>query len=61
MLDLWKMRQKTHQKQMFKYLRYVLNDHFILALLFILGGLALSYSNYLKALSPQAEIRMLNR
>ena len=40
MLDLWKMRQKTHQKQMFKYLRYVLNDHFILALLFILGGLA---------------------
>ncbi|TGY52811.1 ABC transporter permease [Ligilactobacillus murinus] len=56
MLDLWKMRQKTHQKQMFKYLRYVLNDHFILALLFILGGLALSYSNYLKALSPQAEI-----
>lgn len=56
MLDLWKMRQKTHQKQMFKYLRYVLNDHFILALLFILGGLALSYSNYIKALPSQADI-----
>ena len=45
MLELWKKRQAKHQKQMFKYLRYVLNDHFVLALLFLLGGLGLSYSD----------------
>lgn len=52
MLELWKKRRSDHQKQMFKYLRYVLNDHFVLALLFILGGIALGYSNYLRTL-PQ--------
>lgn len=56
MLELWKKRQAKHQKQMFKYLRYVLNDHFVLALLFLLGGLGLSYSNYLQTLTSQKSV-----
>lgn len=56
MLELWKKRQNKHQKQMFKYLRYVLNDHFVLALLFLLGGLGLSYSNYLQTLPGQKSV-----
>lgn len=55
MLNLWNERQSTHQRQMFKYLRYVFNDHFVLALLFIFGGLGLGYSNYLKSLPLHAD------
>lgn len=49
MEKLWKTRLKRYQKMLLKYLRYVLNDHFIIALLFILGAFAWNYSNFLKS------------
>lgn len=53
MLKLYQVRQRAYLKQIFKYLRYVLNDFFVLSLLFAFGGLGLAYSNYLKALKNQ--------
>ncbi|OJG77769.1 ABC transporter EcsB [Enterococcus ratti] len=35
---------------MMKYLRYVLNDHFVLVCLFLSGGVGFYYSNWLKTL-----------
>lgn len=52
MLDFFLLRKQRHQKKMMKYMRYVLNDHFVLACLFLIGGLAFYYSNILKHLSP---------
>lgn len=45
-------RLKTHQKHMMRYMQYVLNDHFVLIMLFLLGGIGFYYSNWLKTLSP---------
>ena len=36
--------------KMSKYLRYILNDHFVLVCMFLLGGLGLYYSQLLKEL-----------
>ncbi|OJG12425.1 hypothetical protein RU94_GL002216 [Enterococcus asini] len=41
---------KQHQKQMMRYLRYVFNDHFVLACTFLLGGVGLYYSDFVKTL-----------
>lgn len=54
MTNLWKQRKQEYQHMLLKYLRYVLNDHFVIALLFIAGGLGLYYSNFLKTLSPDS-------
>lgn len=51
MSELFKTRVARHQKHLNKYLRYVLNDHFVLVCLFLLGGLGLYYSQWLKTLS----------
>lgn len=48
MLELWQKRLRRHQGQQFKYLRLVFNDHFVIALIFLLGALALGYANLLK-------------
>ncbi|MGX7013000.1 ABC transporter permease [Vagococcus silagei] len=48
---IYKNRLAKHQKKMMKYLKYILNDHFILVCTFALGGLALYYSGFIKALS----------
>ena len=37
--------------KMSKYLRYILNDHFVLVCMFLLGGLGLYYSQLLKITS----------
>ncbi|MGO3604474.1 MAG: ABC transporter permease [Enterococcus malodoratus] len=50
MHDFFLLRRQRHQKKMMKYMRYVLNDHFVLVCLFLVGGLAFYYSNLLKAL-----------
>ncbi|WP_279403917.1 ABC transporter permease [Secundilactobacillus kimchicus] len=50
MTGLFNTRLKRHLKEMFKYLRLVFNDHFVFALLIMLGGLGLAYSNALKTL-----------
>ncbi|TLQ03929.1 ABC transporter permease [Pediococcus stilesii] len=52
MNEIWNDRSKKYQKMILKYLRYVLNDHLVLALLFFVGGLGLAYSNWLKTLEP---------
>lgn len=52
MHDFFQLRQQRHQKKMMKYMRYVLNDHFVLVCLFLVGGLAFYYSNLLKQLPP---------
>jgi ABC-2 type transport system permease protein len=51
MNDLFSKRRIHHFTQMNKYLRYVLNDHFVLACFFLLGGIAYYYSETLKTLS----------
>lgn len=45
-------RLRQHLKHMLKYMRYVLNDHFIIMLLFLVGGLSFYYSQILETL-PQ--------
>ncbi|MGX4686773.1 ABC transporter permease [Vagococcus sp. JNUCC 83] len=52
MLDFYKIRLAKHQKRMLKYLRYVMNDHFILICMVGLGGFGYYYSEYLKTLTP---------
>lgn len=48
MQRLFKQRLGTHLSFMMKYLRLVFNDYFVLALLFLIGGVGYSYSNALK-------------
>ncbi len=50
MNDFFQKRLAKHHKKMMKYLRYVFNDHFVLVCLFLIGGLGLYYSNWLKTL-----------
>ncbi|MBF7137505.1 ABC transporter permease [Pediococcus pentosaceus] len=52
MNELWNSRTKQYQKMVMRYLKYVLNDHLILALLFFGGGIGLAYSNWLKEIHP---------
>ncbi|KRL38594.1 ABC transporter permease [Liquorilactobacillus uvarum] len=50
MNNLWNVRLKKYQRMLLRYSKFVLNDHFVLALLFLVGGLGLGYSNFLKSL-----------
>lgn len=43
-------RQKRHQTHMMRYLKYVFNDHFVLLAFFIIGGIGLYYSQWLKSI-----------
>ncbi|MGX9798974.1 ABC transporter permease [Pediococcus acidilactici] len=52
MNELWQRRAKAYQNEILKYLKYVLNDHLVLALLFFGGGLGLAYADWLKTLQP---------
>jgi ABC-2 type transport system permease protein len=52
MNDLFYKRRSQHFAQMNKYLRYVLNDHFVLVCFFLLGGIVYYYLETLKTL-PQ--------
>ena len=51
MNNLWKKRLNLYLKRMIKYYRYVFNDHFVIALLFLLGGISYTYSNLIKSLN----------
>ena len=48
--EIFSQRLSRHFKKMSKYLRYILNDHFVLVCMFLLGGLGLYYSQLLKEL-----------
>ncbi|MCC9085083.1 ABC transporter permease [Enterococcus faecium] len=41
MSSFFQKRLARHQKKMMKYMRYVLNDHFVLVCLFLIGGVGL--------------------
>lgn len=48
--DLWKQRFSAYTKEMQRYLRLIFNDHLKFALLFLAGGGAFLYQNWLKEL-----------
>ena len=49
--DIWKKRSTQHQKKMMRYLKYVLNDHFVIVCLFLFCALGYAYSELLKNLT----------
>ena len=49
--DLWHTRQQKHLLQQSKYLRYVFNDHLMIAVIFLFGALAYWYSQQLRSIS----------
>lgn len=53
MKTFFQKRLSRHQKKMMKFLKYVLNDHFVLVCIFLIGGLGYFYSEQLKGLSTQ--------
>lgn len=59
MKDFYSLRLAAHQKKLLKYLKYVFNDHLVLASTFILGGLGLYYSDFVKTLTPDFKIGYL--
>ncbi|AEN99029.1 ABC transporter permease [Fructilactobacillus sanfranciscensis] len=48
MNNFFKHRLGLHFKEMTRYLKYVFNDFFVIALMFFIGALGLVYSNFLK-------------
>ncbi|MCH1626811.1 ABC transporter permease [Ferdinandcohnia quinoae] len=48
--DLWKKRSVQYFNEVKRYLRYMLNDHLLIALIFLLGGAAYYYNKWLKEL-----------
>lgn len=48
--ELFKQRKSIHQKQLSRYMKYVFNDHFVIALLFLLGAAGFGYSEYVNTL-----------
>lgn len=56
MNNFFQLRLAKHQKKMMKYMRYVLNDHFVLICLFLIGGIGFYYSNWLKTLTTSFQL-----
>lgn len=54
MQALWQERVQKHIQEQVKYLRLVFNDHFVIAIIFLLGALGYTYANAVKGLDPQA-------
>lgn len=52
--ELFKKRTAYYYKQLGKYLKYVFNDHFVLALLILMGAVGFTYSNYLETVKSDA-------
>ncbi|WP_338753500.1 ABC transporter permease [Bacillus sp. FJAT-52991] len=48
--QLWKSRLESYYGELRKYLRYMLNDHFLFVLVFGLGALLYYYSGWVKTL-----------
>lgn len=58
-LDLWSNRSRAYHKKIQSYLRYVMNDHFILVALFLLGALAYYYAEWVKTLTQLTPVLMV--
>lgn len=52
MTELFTKRSKQQQKRVFGYFKYIFNDHFVLALMFLLGALAFQYASWIQTLTP---------
>lgn len=52
--DVFKKRTGYYYKQLGKYLKYVFNDHFVIALLILVGALGFAYSDYVETVSADA-------
>lgn len=52
MNKVYQERKSRHFDKMMKYMKYVFNDHMMIVLFFIIGGLGLYYSNLLKTIHP---------
>lgn len=50
--DLFKDRLKEHVKLLNRYLRYIFNGHFMIALLFIIITISIYYQQWLEQMSP---------
>lgn len=51
---LFQKRKSVYYKRLSKYLKYILNDHFVLALLLLGGALGFTYSEYVETVQPGA-------
>lgn len=54
MKELFNSRLQNHLNNLLRYLRYVFNDFFVIALMFFIGGLGYEYSIIVKHLSTNA-------
>ncbi|MCI4170848.1 ABC transporter permease, partial [Bacillus spizizenii] len=48
MLDIWQSRLQEHIKETITYMKYMLNDHLVLVLIFFLAGAARWYSKWIR-------------
>ncbi|HJH32909.1 MAG TPA: ABC transporter permease, partial [Ligilactobacillus aviarius] len=47
MNKIWNQRLSQYQQRLLKYLRYVFNDHFVIALFFVFGAVCYGYFNFI--------------
>ena len=50
MKEFYQKRLSYHRKNMLKYMKYVLNDHFLLVMIIGMGGFGLYYSEFIKSI-----------
>ncbi|MGX7030741.1 ABC transporter permease [Vagococcus zengguangii] len=51
MAELFQLRLSRYQKKLFRYLKYVFNDHMSLLLLFLVGGFVFYYTEFIKVIA----------
>lgn len=51
--EIWNQRLNQYQSKLLKYLRYVFNDHFVIALFFIFGAICYGYFNFIDSIRSQ--------
>src|SRR5690554_4253991 len=52
--ELFKNRQSVYYRNLGKYMKYVMNDHFVILLLVLGGATGLAYQNYLESVQSGA-------
>lgn len=50
--DMFKKRTYEYYRRIGKYLKYVFNDHFVIALMILTGALGFTYSDYVETVAP---------
>lgn len=56
---LWKQRVAQYSKEVRRYLRYMLNDHLLIAVIFASGGAAFYYKQWVDRLDPDFPAMLL--